>query len=235
MFSVACFTQFLYGHTADSCPGHRYNMEATSQVSSVDRTDGAFMQRQYSAGGHMSSESAGGQRPVPPGCPAPWSPLSPASYNISPQMAPHRQPAVLSDRNQGRFGMAGARQYHSAVPMSMYSSGVVSTPMGTSPNNSNFLTNVVTHQPIMACSVRGSPGALPPQQSQQQVHQGQYGASPALSDTSSRLSARISGGMTQVLQSPRTLDPVHSNTQRVVKGQAQESGVWITVVFRSLA
>lgn len=198
-------------------------MNATSQISSVDRTDGTFMQRQYSATGHMSSESAGGQRPIPPGCPAPWSPLSPASYNISPQMAPHRQLAVSNDRNQAPYGMPSARQFHSAVPMSMYSNGVVSTPMGASPNNS-FIANVVTHQPVMPCSVRGSPGALQQQQSQQ-VHPGHYGASPALSDTSSRLSARVSGGMNPALQSPRTLEPVHSNGQILIKGQAQEAGV----------
>lgn len=199
-------------------------MDATSQISSVDRTDGTFMHRQYSASEHMSSESAGGQRPIAPGCPAPWSPLSPASYNISPQMAPHRQVVVSNDRNQAHYGMAGPRPFHSAVPMSVYSSGVVSTPMGASPNNS-FLASVVTHQPVMPCSIRGSPGALQPQQSQQQVHPGHYGASPALSDTSSRLSARVSGGMNPALQSPRTLEPVHSNAQMIMKGQAQDAGV----------
>lgn len=197
-------------------------MDGLSQVSSVDRTDGTFMQRQYSTSGHVSSESASGQRAVPPGCPAPWSPLSPGSYNISPQMVQHRH-AVASERNQGRFGMSGAHQYVPAVPMNVYNSGVVSTPMGSSPNNS-FLTNVVTHQAALPCSVRGSPGALPAQQSQPQVHPGHYGASPALSDNSSRLSARISGGMNPALQSPRTVEPAHSNS-RVLKSQAQDPGV----------
>ena len=199
-------------------------MDATSQVNSVDRTDGAFIQGQFGATGYVSSESASGQRPVPPGCPPPWSPLSPASYNISPQMAPHRQPTV-SERTQGPFGMTGSRQFLSAVPMGMYGSGVVSTPMGTSPpRNSSFLTNVMVHQPVMPCAVRGSPGALQPQQAQPLVHAGHYGASPALSDTSSRLSARISGSMNPAMQSPRTVEPLHSTAQRVVKGPAQESG-----------
>lgn len=204
-------------------------MDATIQVNSVDRTDGTFMQGQFSANGYVSAESAGGHRPVPPACPPPWSPLSPASYNISPQMAPHRQPALSADRHQGPFGMNGPRQFLSAVPMGVYGNGVVHTPMGTSPPcSSSFLTNVVAHQPVMSCLVRGSPGALQPHQSQVPVHPGQYGASPALSDTSSRLSARVSGSMNAAMQSPRTAEPMHSNPQRIVKGPSQESGTSIT-------
>eukprot|EP00892_Ulva_mutabilis_P011038 jgi/Ulvmu1/8306/UM042_0011.1 len=193
-------------------------MDATHQVNSVDRTDGKFMQGQFGANGY---ETTGGQRPVPPPCPPPWSPLSPAYNNISPQMAAHRQSAVPTDRIQGPFGMSGSRQFLSAVPMGAYGSSVVQTPMGTSPSGNCFLANVVAHQSVMPCSVRGSPGALQPQPP---MHPGQYGASPALSDTSSRLSTRMAGGVNQAMQSPRAAEPMLSNPPRVGKGPAQEPG-----------
>jgi hypothetical protein len=152
---------------------------------------------------------------APPGCPAPWTPLSPsACHFISPQyMRGHRFAAQGAHRDQH----GQARQLLSAVPMGMHGQHAGGTPFGTSPpQHSSFLA---AHLQKMIGSVRGSPaGAQAPHHSSQMVQM--PFASPPLSESSSRIGMQQSPCMHS---RPSPQDPAVPSNPQPIPGAMHET------------
>lgn len=166
------------------------------------RSDPAYSQGQFSRGAHGGSDTACSGHIVPPGCPAPWSPLSPSACQlISPQLAaqPHR--FASKDSQQPHYGAPVQRPFLSAVPMGMYAQHPVGTPAGTSPPQASFLNPQQGH---VWTAMRGSPGSAHQQMAGSLPSQ--HHLSPAHSDTSSRHGMQLSPGLMHPVQSPRGRD-----------------------------
>jgi hypothetical protein len=182
----------------------------------LSESEAPYHQIPCSRTGQSSEPSCNGHI-IPPGCPAPWSPLSPSACQLlSPQFAAPGHRFTTKESRQSHYGIPAQRQFFSAVPLGMYAQHAVGTPPGTSPPQASFVT---AHHHQMMNAVRGSPGSL---QYQQAASLGsmQY-ASPAQSDASARLGVQLSPGLLQPGQSPRG-ETVPTTGIQMIPGSVQD-------------
>ena len=184
----------------------------------------------FSAPGSSSTHTMSDRGPsghshqvAPPGCPAPWTPLSPSAYHlISPQFL-HQHRVAPQDAQQAQH--SHMRQFHSAVPMGMHGQRADGTPFGTSPPQQHSF--MAAHHQKMVSSLRASPG----QQQNSQLVQMPF-ASPALSECSSHLGMQPSPCMAHHLPSPH--DNAQSSHAVPIPGSAHNSQGALTRVSPAL-